>query len=404
MAPLITESYLQKANVLRYFKTRPRFFLVILASFLILCFNLVYAWAKLTNVVPRVAPGAVSIAPSLFHEEFSEGTRLIFKDQYEKGLSHFDALRERIPEHPAPYFFKAAAYQSWMSTFRNGKFQESMEENVRLAIEKGTTLLVTDKDPWNHFFVGAAFGYRAFNRFSKHDWIGAYFDAIKGIKNFEEALKQEPRIYDAYLGLGTYHYWRTAKSSFIRLIAFWMADRRELGLRQLDFSRRHGLYSPHEATYNLIAACFDYGKYQQAFDILNEVLKKKKKPGLSDLYYRGRLLAKFNRWHDVEVTFRGLSRRLEKHPLASTGYKVEIRYWIALALRKQNKISGAWRLTEDALILSAARNGHQELEGPFESFMEIKNELAALHTELKIEKQGLIEALEGQPDRQEGGP
>lgn len=335
--------------------------------------------------VPDVAPGAVASNNPIFHDPLSRGIELIFNDQYEEGLAIFDRLQRTYPDHPAPYFFRAATYQNWMSSIRVKRFEKELEENVRLAIEKGYELLKREDDPWLHFYIGAAYGYRAFNQFRKHDWIGAYIDAKKGVEEFRKALTKNPNLYDVYLGLGSYHYWRTAKSRFIRIIAFWMSDKRELGLRQLEFSIEHGLYAKHQASYNLIAAYFDYGRYEKAMDILDRTLESKDSPGISDLYYKGRLLAKFERWLEAESVFREILERLENCTFASVGYQVECKYWIALALKAQNKDAKALHWIERALAQSKKRNGDLELEGPFENFGEIRNKLHSLHRDLTME-------------------
>ena len=274
-----------------------------------------------------------------------------------------------------------------MSNFRINDFQQELEENVQLAIDKGNGWLRKGRDdPWLHFYVGAAYGYRAFNRFRKHDFIGAYLDGKKGVNNFDKALTIEPTLYDVYLGLGVYHYWRTAKSKFLRVIAFWMSDKRELGLRQIEFFVDHALYSRNEAIYALIAAFFDSGRYEKALNLYNRTIARKKRPSLSDLYYKGRLLIQFQRWEEAETTFQKILQRIEKREYTSVGYQIESKYWIALALMAQNKEFEALRVAEIALAQIEKRNVGSELEGPFENFKEVKNNLLTLHEDLLKKK------------------
>ena len=275
-----------------------------------------------------------------------------------------------------------------MSSSRLNKFQEEFEKNIQLTIEKGNALLKKENNPWILFYVGAAYGYRAFNHFRKHSWINAYFDAKKGVDNFEEALEEDPELFDVYLGLGSYHYWRTAKSNFLRLITFWIPDKRELGLRQLEFAFQHGAYAPEQAGYNLTAAYFDYGQYEKAMQTLNRIIEKKKTEGLSDLYYRGRLLIEFEQWPEAESVFRKIIAHLENDESSSTGYKAECLYWIAALLTKQKKRSQALEFAEMALVESGKRNAGSELEGPFENFGEIEIRLQMLHQYLTGEGEG----------------
>jgi tetratricopeptide (TPR) repeat protein len=117
---------------------------------------------------------------------------------------------------------------------------------------------------WRRLWLSSVYYFR------KHDWISAYRDSGRGISHLQKALELEPKLYDVYLATGTYYYWRTAKSKFLRIIAFWKTDKRELGLRELRFAIDHGRYAPNESAYALITAYFDYGKYQEAEQIYKD--------------------------------------------------------------------------------------------------------------------------------------
>lgn len=335
-----------------------------------------------TDMVPDAAPGALSPRDPQFDGPVSRGILLAFTDQHEQSLQIFNRLLQAHPKHPAPNFFKAAAYQSWMSALRINRFEKELEQNIQEAIEKGKRILRQKNDPWVCFYVGAAYGYRALHGFQKHDWIGAYLDAGRGVDNFKISLEKEPHLYDAYLGLGSYHYWRTAKSEALRLIAFWIPDKRKLGLEQLEFAFEHSRYATHEAGYNLVVAYYDSGRYQKAIETLDRTISRKKTPGLSDLYYRGRLLIKLERWRDAESVFQKLLKSLQTRDIPSVGYRVECQYWIAVALVAQNKKAEALELVGSTLKLGEQRNQKRELEGPFESFREINLKLFGIRHRL----------------------
>jgi tetratricopeptide (TPR) repeat protein len=164
----------------------------------------------------------------------------------------------------------------------------------------------------------------------------------------------------------------------IRTIAFWIPDKRELGLRQLEFAIDHGLYAPNEASYALVAAYFDCGQYEKAMSIYDRTIARKRVLTVNDLYYKARLLIKFGRWSDVESLFRRILQQLEDAEFASVGYQVECKYWIASALVTQHRSFEALQLLRDAIAQSAKRNPSLELQGPFESFTEIKKRLEKL--------------------------
>jgi tetratricopeptide (TPR) repeat protein len=356
---------------------------LIVALFLLAVLPKAPAFSQKIDGVPAVPPGAVGSTDPIFYDTAFSGIRLVFNDQFEEALTLFEDLQQSHPDHPAPYFFKAATYQAWMGSFRVSRFWNVFEENIGLAISKGTAWLKRDKDPWSYFYTGAAYGFQAVNRFRDHDWINAYLDAGRGVKNLKKVLTRDPILFDIYLGLGAYHYWRTSKSSFLRLITFWIPDRRDLGLRQLEFAFEHGSYASIEAGYGLVVAYFDYGRYEKAMAILDRLLEKKMTPAISDLYYKGRLLIKFEKWPEAESVFREILARLENYKFTSVGYQVACMYWIAEALTAQNNESEAIAFTEMALTRSVKRHPDSEMEGPFENFEEIKMRLERLHRVLK---------------------
>ena len=335
--------------------------------------------------LPEVEPGERAPIDSTFDEPLSRALDYVYSTHFDKAITLLDKLKKAYPDHPAPYFYIAATYQMWMSSYRFNEFQEELEENIQQAIDIGNELMKKDDDPWLNFYVGAAYGFRAFYRFRKHNWIGAYFDAKKGISNFRIALEKDPELYDCYLGLGSYYYWRTAKSKLIRVVAFWMQDKRRLGLDQLQLSIDHGRYCSREATYALIAAHYDYGQFDQALKPNNNAMAFADPPSTPALYMRGRLFTHFGRWSEAETIFRQILNRLVDFPYQSIGYQVECKYWIAEALKATGKHDQAYELCVEALTQSTKRNKEIELENPVDGFDDIKERLEELHKSLKKE-------------------
>ena len=65
---------------------------------------------------------------SLFHEPLSRGLQMVYEDRFEESIQLFDSLQQAFPDHPAPYFYLAAAYQTWMSSYRFNKFQKESSD------------------------------------------------------------------------------------------------------------------------------------------------------------------------------------------------------------------------------------------------------------------------------------
>lgn len=320
-----------------------------------------------------------------FHKALTRGLNYVANNCFIEALVFFDSLQQAFPDHPAPYFYKAATYQGWMMTYRFNKFQNELYENANLAIEKGTKLLEKNHDPWLNFYVGAAYGYKAIHRFRQHNWIGAYLYGAKGIDNFNTALEKLPNLYDCYYGLGGYNYWRTAKSKFIRTFIFWLEDKRQLGLEQYKLSIDKGCYCVYEATHGLVIAYYHHGDYDKALALNENAMKLSTPPPLGTLYMRGRLMVRLGKWSEVQEVYQKILDRLVAQPYQSISYQVECKYWIAEALSAQNQTEHAYQLAASALVQSENWIKDNELENPFESFNEIRAQLKILSEKLQAE-------------------
>ncbi|SVA60074.1 uncharacterized protein METZ01_LOCUS112928, partial [marine metagenome] len=175
---------------------------------------------------------------------------------------------------------------------------------VKRAIDAGKCQLDSSDEPWIHFHVGSAYSYRAMARFRRHNWIGAFLDGRRSIDHLKKALKGDPKLYDVYFGLGGYHYWRTARAGFIRAVAFWMPDRRELGLRQMELAARHSRYIRNGALHGIALSLYDAGEFERAVVFNTQVVGPIEPATNGSLYMRGRLLARRQDWSNVEVTFK----------------------------------------------------------------------------------------------------
>ncbi|KPJ65757.1 MAG: hypothetical protein AMJ43_10060 [Coxiella sp. DG_40] len=354
-------------------------------KFLFVFFLSFYIMLQANNKLPMAQSDERAPIDTTFHEVLTKGLNHVYNDRYSEALVIFDSLQQIFPNHPAPNFYIAATYQNWMLSFRFNKFQNDLYENAEIAIDKGNKMLEKNSDPWINFYVGAAYGYKALHRFRQHNWIAAYFAGIKGINNFNKALEKMPNLYDCYYGLGSYYYWRTAKSKFIRTIAFWMKDKRKLGLDQLQFAIAHGRYCPWETIHGLVIAYFDNGDYDRALALNDTAIKLSDPPTLGSLYMRGRLMVHFERWLEVQDIYQKILNRIVAHPYQSVGYQVECKYWIAEALNAQKQLDKAYELTIFALAQSKERNKDNELENAIDNFDDIKKRLEKLHENLRRE-------------------
>lgn len=333
--------------------------------------------------LPKPEDGEKAPQDPTFHAELEHGVKLVYTDQFETALIVLDSLIAVHPNHPGPHFYRAATLQTWMSSRRFNAFQDDLERSVEKTIAMGERMLTENADdPWLDFYMGGAYGYRAYFKFGRYNFLGAYQDGKKGIAHLRTCLKKEPRLYDAYLGLGSYYYWRSARSRVLRWLLFWMDDKRALGLEQIELAMLHGQYSRDESRLVLATGLYDDKQFGLALEVLNTRANGKHLGNTFEIYLNGLLAFEKKDWQAVEMGFRELDERLSQSSHVGTGYLIECKYRIARALSEMGHKDEALKVAQSAIFLRAKRDPEKELESVLWPYGEIKKELDRLYQKL----------------------
>lgn len=300
----------------------------------------------------------------------AEGIKQAHLLQLDSSIATFETLIERYPEHPMGYFYKAGIYDLFNQDYRIITFEKQFEEAIDLAIEKGEKFVKKNKeDVLGYFYLGGAYGFRGLHRVYKRDWLHVFIDGYKGLKNLQKSLKKRPDFYDAYFGLGLYHYWRSAMTRKLRFLPF-ISDQRQLGINELKLAIEKGRYVGVEARISLSSAYYNEARYDSAL-IVNDWLYQRFPYDPSILYFRTRIYEKKQEWQKMLKTVDQLFEVITSYEHQSIGYLIECHYLKALALHHLNRSREALNHLEQAISLEKKRDKKQELEGPNEDFGEI---------------------------------
>jgi tetratricopeptide (TPR) repeat protein len=195
---------------------------------------------------------------SSLHSLVTTGIDFILKQEYKRADSLFCLVINRYPDHPAGYLYRAAVMQAYTIDF-----------DVPIDQDQFDSLLTMGKDasgkislPWSGYFLATADGYDAYERVERGDWFGGVRRGMSSASQFEEIMKKDSSFYDAYAGAGTYYYWRSRKTEFLRWLPF-INDDRELGIRLLMMGAEHSEYNKFAAMSALISIFLDMKEYKQ---------------------------------------------------------------------------------------------------------------------------------------------
>jgi tetratricopeptide (TPR) repeat protein len=198
------------------------------------------------------------LEPSL-HSLVVSGIDFILKHEYDRADSVFIIVTNRYPDHPVGYLYRAAVMQAY-----------NMDFDVPIEQEKFDSLLMMGKSaaekyslPWSEYFLGTADGYDAYERVERGDWLGGVRKGMSSASKYEKIIEKDSSFYDAYVGLGTYYYWRSRKTEFLQWLPF-VKDDRALGIKMLVVGAERSEYNRFAAMSALISIYLDADEYKQA--------------------------------------------------------------------------------------------------------------------------------------------
>jgi tetratricopeptide (TPR) repeat protein len=193
------------------------------------------------------------------HSLVSQGIDLILKQEYNRADSLFNDVIIRYPDHPAGYLYKVAVLQAYTIDFdvpvERGRFDSLLELGRKKAQKTESS--------WREYFLGTADGYDAYEKVERGDWFSGVRKGMASASWFEDIIEKDSSFYDAYVGVGTYYYWSSRKTAFIRWLPF-IKDYREPGINLLIKGAERSEYNRFAAVSALISIYLDAEEYKMA--------------------------------------------------------------------------------------------------------------------------------------------
>ncbi len=183
--------------------------------------------------------------------EILEGIELGVREKYEEAIDHFSSLQHEHPDDPAASFFLATIWQSRMMDFETNKWRDRFMHEIETTMELCKRRV--HENPGNirdRFYLGSALSYKSFQISREKKYLSGISLAIKGMKQINHVIEQDSSFYDAYIGLGSYLYWRSYLTRSFSWLPFF-SDQRRKGISLIKKSLEKGVFSKWAALSNL---------------------------------------------------------------------------------------------------------------------------------------------------------
>ncbi len=236
-----------------------------------------------------VSTSAFSLGP-LADEKYDRGIAFMYRLEFDKAGEQFGDIIRVDTSNPAGYFALAAL--SWWRYSQNfdvqGDFKVLEDEFIRntdAAIRVCEARLKRKEaldQTW--FFLGGAYGLKGRWYAVQRRWFKAYANGNKGRKFLNKAVKANPELYDAYLGLGIFDYFADTLPGMLKIPALlFISGDKARGISEVRLAREKGRFFSTEAGLFLVEILTRHEKdYKAALAELDRL----KASDRSNLFFR----------------------------------------------------------------------------------------------------------------------
>ncbi|MEK9146058.1 MAG: hypothetical protein AAB339_10650, partial [Elusimicrobiota bacterium] len=210
-----------------------------------------------------------------------EGLRDMYRLDYSSAGESFRKMDSLQPAHPSGPLFMAGLHW-WRRTQRvdiaeeDRSLEDAFKGAVRLCMERADRPETWGGTPaQEQLYKGMANGMMARWHIVNFNWVRAYYWGKKSRRQLRKAVKADPELYDAYLGLGIFDYYADVipRSLHIPSLLFVRGDRKA-GLEAVERTLREGRYNLVEARLFLINTYNEYERRpQDALRLAQELIE-----------------------------------------------------------------------------------------------------------------------------------
>ena len=211
------------------------------------------------------------------HELTVRGLDRLYNLEINRSIATFDTVCVMAPGDPRGYFFRSMAHFLLYSLNREQKeFDIFLEQSDTVVTVCEGILDNNENDATAHFYLGGILGYRGLGYQANGSILKAVNDGRKGVSHLEEAIRQDPKLYDAYMGFGLFRYLIAKIPKSLRWILNIIGFEGDLegGLKALKVASEKGMYCRTEASFFLAQFLFSEHRYDEAFTYLNPLIEK----------------------------------------------------------------------------------------------------------------------------------
>ena len=228
---------------------------------------------------------SLSHGAPLDEKSINSGLEQVAAGDYSAASDSFDRVIASSPERPEGYFFKASVFHILKSHIQSKDYQETWRKNAAKALSLSEALL--EKNPEDTralLLAGLTEGMRIVDALDNSSYLTAFLRAGAMQNHLEKAVELDPKLHDAYYGLGIYHI-RGSTESWVRMFRFFIGDTSEKGRTYLRRAVDGNGWISNSSRLALIWALYRAEKFKEARKDVAFLRARYRKNVLYDIAY-----------------------------------------------------------------------------------------------------------------------
>lgn len=266
----------------------------------------------------------------------------ILNDQFSVADSLAGAIIADFPNDPCGYVTRASTMLSRMSYAEDTLYSDQFKHLLDTIQQLCTAQLATtdhSRRAWLYLFLGHVQAYRSLYEAKFGSSIAAMKAGLRTRSCYSAGLAEDSGLTDLYFGLGSYHYWKSAKAGLFRWLGIFHNDL-DRGIDELRLAADSSVLSRDVSQSALAWVWLDRHAYDSTLTAVAR-LQSRYPEGTSFLWPAAQALfarKDFDRAHAVYLNLRD---KLAPHP-GNYFNLVECDYFLSLCREKAGALPAAW--------------------------------------------------------------
>ncbi len=319
-----------------------------------------------------VAQSAAATENDALRGHILKGLEYSYSENYDSARSQFEVAVELDPGDPSGYFFLCGLYGLYMSDFSTDEVDGLFLVNLLETIQKSRERMEADSaDGWAHFYLGGAYAYRAYREYERGSRWTALSYALTAVGELKTCVLLDSTIYDAYMGIGSYHYFVNRLWSYVP----FLGRNPERGITEIRLAAVRGTFVSVPAKEGLVHILLREKKYDEALALTKDLLARY--PNSRTFHWTaGKVREDREEWELAASVYSGLMVLVEEgqpghlYNLACCGER------LAFCLHKMGEEEEAEEISERMLELIAPPYEHTGVE-------ELRRDLSRLLSDIQ---------------------